>query len=122
MKQSELIDRLNDLSEALGAVLNAYREDIKDIFYLEIVADSLPDRWFAENIESRGTLWLAITRKAFLFAESRAEDIEAEKKDGKEEEYSRKRVLLAIATVLFDFSNALVTVLKELEPEEGVGE
>ena len=92
MGRSETIDRLNDRSEALGAVLNAYREDIKDIFYLEIVADSLPDRWFAENIESRGQLWLEITRWAFLSAECRADDIEVEKEDGKEEEKKKKLV------------------------------
>lgn len=114
----ETIDRVNALAEALDAVLNAYREEIKDIFYIEIVADSLPEHWFAENVEMRGQLWLTITRKAFLSAEYRADDIEVEKADGKEEEYSRKRVLLAIATALRDFSNALATALKELEPEE----
>lgn len=118
MALRETLDRLNALSEGLDAVLNAYREEIKGIFYVEIVADSLPDRWFAENIELRGRLWLEITRKAFLSAEYRADDIEVEKSDGKEEEYSRKRVLLTIATMLLDFSNALVTALKELEAEK----
>ena len=118
MKHKEAVERVNELAEGLDAVLTAYREDIKGIFYLEIVADSLPDRWFAENIESRGPLWLALTREAFLLAEYRADNIEAEKTDGKEEEYSRKRILLAIATVLFDFSNALAMALKELEESE----
>ena len=118
MGQSELIDRLNIHAEALGATLTAYRETIEDIIDIKVVEDSLPDRWFAENIKSRGGLWTALTRKAFLFAESRAENIEVEKKDGKEEEYSRKRILMAIATTLFNFSNALVAARKELEQEE----
>lgn len=114
----ETIDRLNIHAEALGATLTAYRETIEDIIDIKVVEDSLPDRWFAENIKSRGGLWTALTRKAFLFAESRAENIEVEKKDGKEEEYSRKRILMAIATTLFNFSNALVAARKELEQEE----
>ena len=44
MALRETLDRLNALSEGLDAVLNAYREEIKGIFYVEIVADSLPDR------------------------------------------------------------------------------
>lgn len=114
----ETIDRLNIHAEALGATLTAYRETIEDIIDIKVVEDSLPDRWFAENIKSRGGLWTALTRKAFLFAESRAENIEVEKKDGKEEEYSRKRILMAIATTLLNFSNALVAARKELEQEE----
>lgn len=105
----ETIDRLNDLSDAAEAVLHAYREDIKDIYNIEIVADILPTRWFVENITERGHIWLATIRKAFFTAECRADYIEVEKADGKEEEYSNKRILLTVATVLFDLSNALVT-------------
>lgn len=114
----ETIDRLNDLSDAAEAVLNAYREDIGDIYDIEIAADILPDRWFVENITERGRIWLVAIRKAFLAAECRADNIEVKKEDGKEEEYSRKRVLLAIATLLLDLSNALVAALKELEAEK----
>ena len=113
----ETIERLNDHSEAAEAVLNAYREDIKDIYNIEIVADILPNRWFVENVTERGHIWLMAIRKAFLAAECRADNIEVKKEDGKEEEYSRKRVLLAIATVLLNFSNLLATALKELEEE-----
>lgn len=112
------IDRVDDLSEALDGVLNAYREDIKDIYDIVIVADVLPERWFVENLKERGLVWLAAIRKAFFAAECRAENIEVEKEDGKEEEYNRKRILLAIATVLFDLANALVAALKDLEAEE----
>nr|DAK51773.1 MAG TPA: hypothetical protein [Caudoviricetes sp.] len=114
----ETIDRLNDLSDAAEAVLNAYREDIGDIYDIEIAADILPSRWFVENITERGRIWLVAIRKACLAAECRADSIEAKKEDGKEEEYSRKRVLLAIATPLLDLSNALVAALKELEAEK----
>lgn len=118
MATRETIERLNDLSEAVEAVLHAYREEIKDIYNIEIVADILPNRWFVENTKERGHIWLATIRKAFLTAECRADNIEVKKEDGKEEEYARKRVLMTIATVLFDFSNALVTALKELEESE----
>lgn len=119
MTTRETIDRLNIHAEALGATLISYRETFKDIIEIEVVEDSLPDRWFAENIKSRGGLWTVLARKAFIAAEFRAEDIEAEKKDGKEEEYSKKRILMAIATLLHDFANMLVTARKELEPGEG---
>lgn len=118
MTTRETIDRLNIHAEALGAALTSYRETFKNIIEIEVVEDSLPDRWFAENIKSRGALWTMLTRKAFIAAEFRAEDIEVEKKDGKEEECSKKRILMAIATLLHDFANTLVTARKELEQEE----
>jgi hypothetical protein len=117
MGQSETIDRLNEFAEALGAALMVYQEHVEGIFHAEIAADSLPDRWFAENIKSRGLLWLKVTRLAYMGAEGRAADIKVEKEDGKEEEYNRKRVLQAIATLSLNFSNALAKALKELKED-----
>lgn len=118
MGQSELIDRLNERSEALGAVLTAYREDIKDLFMTSIAQDALPDRWFQENIKSRGPLWFQIARMACMSTGMTAGEIEPET----QEEHRYKRVLETISFLSLDFSNALGEVLKELEPEEGAGD
>ena len=114
MRQAELIDRLNDLSEALGAVLNAYREDIKDLFMASIAQDALPDRWFQENIKIRGPLWFQIARMSCLSAGMKAYGMEPET----EEEHRYKHLLETISFLSLDFSNALGKALKELEESE----
>lgn len=114
MGQSEVIGRLNDLSEALGAVLNAYREDIKDLFMASIAQDALPDRWFQENIKSRGPLWFQIARMSCLSAGMKADGMEPET----QEEHRYKHILETISFLSLDFSNALGMALKELEESE----
>lgn len=114
MGQSELIDRLNDRSEALGAVLNAYREDIKDLFMTSIAQDALPDRWFQENIKTRGPLWFQIARMACMSTGTTASGMEPET----QEEHRYKRVLETISFLSLDFSNALGKGLNELEESE----
>lgn len=114
MRQSEVIDRLNDRSEALGAVLNAYREDIDDLFMPSVAQDALPDRWFQENIKSRGPVWFQIAKMACLSTGTKAETMEPET----QEEHRLKHVLETISFLSLDFSNALGKVLKELEESE----
>lgn len=43
MTQTEQLDKLNMLTEALSALLNVYREDIKGILFMEIVDDGMPN-------------------------------------------------------------------------------
>lgn len=114
MGRSEVVGRLNDLSEALGAVLNAYREDIKDLFMASIAQDALPDRWFQENIKSRGPLWFQIARMSCLSTGMKADGMEPET----EEEHRYKHLLETISFLSLDFSNALAMALKELEESE----
>ena len=114
MRQSEVIDRLNDLSEALDAVLNAYLEDIKDLFMASIAQDALPDRWFQENIKSRGPLWSQIARMVWVDTGMEASEVEPET----EEEHRYKHILETISFLSLDFSNALGKALNELEESE----
>nr|DAX35022.1 MAG TPA: hypothetical protein [Caudoviricetes sp.] len=114
MTQNDIIERVNILAEALDAVLNAYQEDIKDLFMASIAQDALPDRWFQENIKSRGPLWFQIARMACLSAGMKADGMEPET----EEEHRYKHLLETISFLSLDFSNALGKALKGLEESE----
>ena len=79
-----------------------------------IAQDALPDRWFKENIKSRGPLWFQIARMACMSTGTTASGMEPET----QEEHRYKRVLETISFLSLDFSNALGKALKELEESE----
>lgn len=108
------IDRVNMLAEALDAVLNVYREDVKGIYAAELVADSLPDHWWRDGIEMRGPLWLKTTRMAFLSTKTKAADMEPKT----EEEHRYKSILETVSFLSLDFSNALAEALNAAKENE----
>lgn len=114
MTQNDIIERVNVLAEALDAVLNAYQDDIKELFIPNVAQDSLPGRWYAESIKIRGPLWFKITRMACLSTGTKASEMEPET----EEEHRYKHILETISFLSLDFSNALGMALKELEESE----
>lgn len=79
-----------------------------------IAQDALPDRWFQENIKSRGPLWFQIARMACMSTGTTASGMEPET----QEEHRYKRVLETISFLSLDFSNALAMALKKLEESE----
>lgn len=114
MTQNDIIERVNILAEALDAVLNAYQDDIKELFIPNVAQDSLPGRWCAESIKIRGPLWFKITRMGCLSTGTKASEMEPET----EEEHRYKHILETISFLSLDFSNALGKALKELEESE----
>lgn len=114
MGHDKPIDRVNMLAEALDAVLNVYRDDIKDIYAAELVADSLPDHWWNDGIERRGPLWLRTARMAFLSTKTKAADMEPKT----EEERRYKSILETVSFLSLDFSNALAEALNAVKENE----
>lgn len=95
MTQTEQLDKLNMLTEALSALLNVYREDIKGILFMEIVDDGMPDHWTFHNVGTRGDTWLSVVREAWARV-----DIDEELENGDTvRSRARKRHLQAISVV-----------------------
>ena len=95
MTQSEQLDKLNMLTEALSALLNVYREDIKGILFMEIIDDGMPDHWTFHNVGTRGDTWLSVVREA----RARVDIDEGLEKGDTARSRARKRHLQAISVV-----------------------
>lgn len=95
MTQSEQLDKLNTLTEALSALLNVYREDIKGILFMEIINDGMPDHWTFHNVGTRGDTWLSVVREA----RARVDIDEGLEKGDTARSRARKRHLQAISVV-----------------------
>lgn len=106
MTQSEQLDKLNMLTEALSALLNVYQEDIKGILFMEIVDDGMPDHWTFHNVGTRGDTWLSVVREA----RARVDIDEGLEKGDTARSRARKRHLQAISVV----TNELAWVLDRL--------
>ena len=95
MTQSEQLDKLNMLTEALSALLNVYQEDIKGVLFMEIVDDGMPDHWTLHNVGTRGDTWLSVVREA----RARVDIDEGLEKGDTARSRARKRHLQAISVV-----------------------
>ena len=95
MTRTEQLDKLNMLTEALSALLNVYREDIKGILFMEIVDDGMPDHWTFHNVGTRGDTWLSVVREA----RARVDIDEGLEKGDTARSRARKQHLRAISVV-----------------------
>lgn len=111
MTQTERLDKLNMLAEALSALLNVYREDIKGILFMEIVDDGMPDHWTFHNVGTRGDTWLSVVREARARVDI---DEELEKGDTVRSR-ARKRHLQAISVVADELAWVLDRLTCDIE-------
>nr|DAN94552.1 MAG TPA: hypothetical protein [Caudoviricetes sp.] len=111
MTRSEQLDKLNMLAEALSALLNVYREDIKGILFMEIVDDGMPDHWTFHNVGTRGDTWLSVVREARARV-----DIDEELEEGDTaRSRARKRHLQAISVVAGELACVLDGLTCDIE-------
>lgn len=113
MGQNELIDRVETLGEALGALLHVYREDIKEIFFARIALDSFPTIWGRHQIVERGQVWMELSYNVHLVAQQAFEGMLF----GPMDDFVLAKHLDIIATLAKEFSEALRDAIKELETE-----
>lgn len=111
MTQSEQLDKLNMLAEALSALLNVYREDIKGILFMEIVDDGMPDHWTFHNVGTRGDTWLSVVREAW----ARVNIDEGLEKGDTARSRARKRHLQAISVVADELACVLDGLTCDIE-------
>lgn len=111
MAQTEQLDKLNMLTEALSALLIAYQEDIKGILFMEIVDDGMPDHWTFHNVGTRGDTWLSVVREARARVDI---DEELEKGDTARSR-ARKRHLQAISVVADELACVLDGLTCDIE-------
>ena len=111
MTQSEQLDKLNMLAEALSALLNVYREDIKGILFMEIVDDGMPDHWTFHNVGTRGDTWLRVVREAW----ARVDIDEGLEKGDTARSRARKRHLQAISVVADELACVLDGLTCDIE-------
>jgi hypothetical protein len=111
MTQTEQLDKLNMLAEALSALLNVYREDIKGILFMEIVDDGMPDCWTFHNVGTRGDTWLSVVREA----RARVDIDEGLEKGDTACSRARKRHLQAISVVADELAWVLDRLTCDIE-------
>lgn len=114
MTQTEQLDKLNMLTEALSALLNVYREDIKGILFMEIVDDGMPDYWTFHNVGTRGDTWLSVVREA----RARVDIDEGLEKGDTARSRARKRHLQAISVVADELAWVLDRLTCDIEATE----
>jgi len=111
MTQTEQLDKLNMLTEALSALLNVYREDINGILFMEIVDDGMPDHWTFHNVGTRGDTWLSVVREA----RARVDIDDGLEKGDTVRSRARKRHLQAISVVADELACVLDGLTCDIE-------
>ena len=114
MTQTEQLDKLNMLTEALSALLNVYREDTKGILFMEIVDDGMPDYWTVHSVGTRGDTWLSVVREA----RARVDIDEGLEKGDTARSRARKRHLQAISVVADELAWVLDRLTCDTETTE----
>lgn len=111
MGQSETIERVETLAEALLSLLNVYHDETRGMLFLEIARDSLPEHWGAHQITERGALWRELAYRVYAQARRTSEEMLG----NLEKDVTVAKHIEIIATVAKEFSEALRDAIKLMD-------